>query len=404
MRISRYLIGAGVAALGIGFGVYIRADAPRAPGGTSLPTVAATAAAARTVHGGAVAGAERRKTGPHTVENAETGATISLGGEASYAVQFTAGSDYDPTFSVVLVNADAGRAKRVVMPGGGFMLWPQQSALVFRQGDGWRTLRPERWKLAAAPLTVYTDFDRGDDANDGLAPGPGGAMRTVQGALGRVLDEFDFHGTAATKPLTIRMADETNDTAGVHFSAHGFVGAQGGAAVVVQGGAHSTLSKVGGSAFQVYFGTVIQLRNVRLESDQSCLDASHGATVYFGDVTFGPGGVAHVQAFSGARVEAMGPWTVDGDARYGVVVGDGATFQSAFAPSFARDVKFDAFVLAARSGSASFTAPTIPLGGRTVHGQRYLAVQNGTIFTGNTDPNFLPGDRAGSTSSGGIYD
>src|SRR5882672_12577068 len=177
------------------------------------------------------------KTTGYTLLNSDKGTTIALGGTAFYTLTVNAANTYDANFLCVLVNEDTTRGKLIVISGYApsfFVLYPQQSLILYASGGAWYTIGRDRWRVPGATLQMYTDFTNGSDGNDGLAAGTGNAKKTVQGALDTCINDFDFCGWTgiAAEPTTntrvaINMAASTTDTQGVHFSAHALVGAQG---------------------------------------------------------------------------------------------------------------------------------------------------------------------------------
>jgi hypothetical protein len=425
------------------------------------------------------------KTAAYPVVNADKGKTIALGGAAFYTLTINAASGYDANFSIVIDNEDTARAKTIAINGlANFFLYPGQCILVFNQNNVWQVLGRSRWKAPAGALSVFTDFTNGNDANDGLAAGAGNAKKTVQGALGDVLNDFDFNGTpTGQSQVSIQMAAQTTDTTGVHYSPHDTVGGNGGAAITIQGATlavtgaannggglvrlamastasyatgnsvavrnvngtveangvwkitvidathidlqgsafanayvsggtvsnGSVISATGVDAIATYFGSVLQIQDITLQSNQNNLNLLWGSKAYLAGVIFGgtPAG-AHISLNGFAQAEFAGPVGISGNAAYFCIGNVGNLRTVGQKLSITNNLTFSGqFVLATASGThINFQATTIALQGNTVTGQRFNVGNGATLSTGLVDGNlsYFPGNSAGVIVSGGQYD
>lgn len=143
------------------------------------------------------------------------------------------------------------------------------------------------------------------------------------------------------------------------------------------------------------------VRGFRLISTGSYgLYASHGSMVYFREVEFGACAAGHMYADHGAQLEASNNYSIIGAAPYHVfldLAGRCAiastvtiTGTPAFSGRFARVESGSMAQLRANwSGSAT--------------GQRYLVTGNSVINANGAGTSSLPGDSAGSLSTGGQY-
>ena len=133
------------------------------------------------------------RTAACTVNGADNGATLALGGNAFYRLTFDAPARYPAGIAVVVLNEDRSRAKFVTLSGGeSFYLWPRQSVMVFNQNDAWQTMGRAKWLLPTGPFTIHTDFVHGSDEYgkaDGLETGTG-ALKSVNHALYFANDQF----------------------------------------------------------------------------------------------------------------------------------------------------------------------------------------------------------------------
>lgn len=432
------------------------------------------------------------KTGAYSVANGDKGATIALGGNAFYALNFNAASGFDANFAVMVVNEDAvpslsGRAKWIQISGGqSFYLWPGQCANVFNSNGVWQYLRPPRYKLPAnSPnVTFFSDFTNGTDTygvTDGLAPGVP-AFKSAEHAFIFAADQLDFNAAVQTQ-VTCQMAAGTVDTTGIHAPVHGLVGAQGGAAfgivgasltvtgaanngsglvrltvsstatysnnqivsvygvggtteangtwkVTVSGsttldlqsssfvnpftsagtvtnGSSIVTSGVDGLAF--YFGSVMQIKNITVASNQNGINALWGSKIYIldGVIFAGSPAGAHINIQMNSHVEVDAPYGIATAAPFHILANDGASigsggsavinFLAGVNPAFSA-----AFVYGVNGGRVLTSGWTINTNGNTVTGKRWQADNLGLVVSASGAPNtFFPGSVSGTTSGGG---
>lgn len=161
----------------------------------------------------------------------------------------------------------------------------------------------------------------------------------------------------------------------------------------------SSIVTTGVDALAFYFGTVVQLQNLTLSSDQNDLNVLWGAKIYIlsGNIFAG--------AVTGAHISVSGPSKVEVDGDYGIstqglnhmsIGPEGLITWSAAAniwilpglnPTFS-----GATVLSASGGVASFYNATWQLNGNTVSGTRCLSVNAGIINSATAAPNtYFPG-------------
>lgn len=234
-------------------------------------------------------------TSNYTVLATDLGKNVALGGNSFYTLTVGAPSGYVSNFAVMISNEDqwsSGRAKKINYTSGGtaFLLWPQQSVLIFRSGSVWRQSPDfQRARLPSTGITINTDFASGTDTNlatDGLATGAA-ALKTVNNAFDFVLKYFDWAGITADPGIKILMAASSTDTTAVHFSPHSLVGSQGSNAIRLDGNG-STIYPASGTAIGFFYGATVRIRNITLKSDtKSGIAAYTGARIYIEDaVTF----------------------------------------------------------------------------------------------------------------------
>ena len=164
-------------------------------------------------------GARTTYTAVHTVANSEKGHLLQLSGNTFYDLIFTAPTDYDADFSIVVFNSDiytgpgSGRAKRVmlngtIMPGG--LLFPGQWCYIFRFGTTWVVNpRDTRWK-PSVPVTFFVDpvLGHDDGTSDGLATGAGATL-TIAAGIAAATARVDYGGILVSNAGTVQLAQGT---------------------------------------------------------------------------------------------------------------------------------------------------------------------------------------------------
>jgi hypothetical protein len=133
----------------------------------------------------------------------------------------------------------------------------------------------------------------------------------------------------------------------------------------------------------------------------SAFRARHGSLVRFQKVDFGSGVDQQVRADDGGMVEITGNYSISGNAGshwiavQGQVRCQGRTITltgtRAFSAAFAEAQDPGLVIVDGNTFSGAAT------------GKRYNAVSNGVIRTNGAGANYLPGDAAGTTTTGGQY-
>ncbi len=387
------------------------AGAPVASGGTGgiaisaamTPVVqAATAGAARALMG-ALGNERLAKSAAYTVANGDKGKTIACG-NGPWTLTFGAAAGYDADFALFAVNESAARAIKLA-PAGGAEIWlyPGQTALVLRQNAAWRILHPERWRLAAG-MTVHVDPANGNNANDGLAAGAGGALATFAAARDLVCRNFDFAG----QTVTIKYPDGTHTVPIVFGVASNWVG---GGQLRIEGNsatpANCVLSVTNAHGIEVTGAKSgrVAVRGLKVTTTGvgHGLLAVHGAKLFVeGDFEFGACAYSHCSSQFGASVSMDGNYRISGGATIHLEADLNSSINSAgrtvtltntpnFTNSFARALQLSLIYCAAMTFSGAAT------------GARYYAGTNGVIETQGAGATYLPGNAAGSVASGGQY-
>ncbi|RKE72594.1 DUF2793 domain-containing protein [Pseudorhodoplanes sinuspersici] len=254
-----------------------------------------------------------------------------------------------------------------------------------------------REKLTAA-RTYYVRTD-GSDANDGLVNSAGGAFLTIQKAIDIVFGTLDLDAFNAT----IQLGDGTY-TVGGNATAPRL----GTGTVTIQGNAtHPQNVIVNASSvgcFRAASGASLIVKDMELRTTggTNCLVASVGGFMQFGNVRFGTSGSSHMRAEIGGLVEAIGNYSIVGNAGShinmglcGVVRISGRTVMQIGNPTFS-----GAFVLGTTAGMAVLNGNTFT---GAANGKRYDVTLNAGVNVTGAGVNYLPGDAAGTTATGGQY-
>lgn len=335
------------------------------------------------------------------------GKTIAITG-AAIVLTFAAPSGYHAAHANWIVNEHSTRPSQIVVTGGAsFWIYPGQAIRVFNLNGIWRTNK-YRWQPPSSIFNLYADFTNGNDTNaDGFGTGSS-AFKTLERALGRLLNDIDFAGVATP---VINMADNTDDTQGVHFAPHDFCGANGGAAVKIKGGTNSGINlsaSTNNACFETYFGSLLQIENITLTPNPSnnCFNALWGSKFYLSGVTCKGGGQSGIFLADCAHIELYGACSFQGAfAGSYIVATSNATFAAAGqALDCNADSSFGAgFVLSTAGAVIGFNGSAINLHGHAVTGSRYSASLNGVIVSGDGLSTYFPGNSGGSASTGGQY-
>ena len=310
--------------------------------------------------------------------NVNVTTSTGVGTEASWVFSLTANSD-----AGFVSNTPSGNISSVTVQG------------AINELDAEKANSSSVREKLTGNRSYYVRSDGDDDANNGLSNTSGGAFATIQKAVdsaasidlgiydviiyvgvgtwtnGVTLKTLTGAGTVIIRGINSNMTDTVINTAGLCFNGD-------------------------------YCGTY-SLQHMRITNtfSGSCIQITGaGATLKWGFVDFGPSAGAHIIVFAGAYAEAIGDYKISGGAwnHLGVyevasarIVGVTVTITSS--PAFA------SFITAQRIGSALVTSTTFS-GAAT--GMRYECQGNGVLFTGS-GATYLPGDAAGTTSTGGQY-
>ena len=254
-----------------------------------------------------------------------------------------------------------------------------------------------REKLTAA--RIYYVRPDGNDANDGFANSAGSAFLTIQKAIDTVFGGLDLDAFN----VTIQLGDgiyTSGGNAGTQRLGTGSVTVQGNAAQ--PGNVIVNTSSVG--CFRAAAGASLIIKDMELRTAGgiNCLVATVGGFIQFGNVRFGSCGASHLRSEIGGLVEAISNYTIVGSAASAhVSVGlCGVARVSARTVTLTGSPAFSPFVLGTTAGMAVLSGNTFS-GAAT--GKRYDVTLNAGVNVTGAGVNYLPGDVAGTTATGGQY-
>ncbi|MER2603606.1 MAG: phage tail protein [Candidatus Competibacter phosphatis] len=282
----------------------------------------------------------------------------------------------------------------------------------------WRLHRPQSRIIAQAALTLYVRSD-GNDLNDGAANTAAGAFATIQAAFDYAKRRLDIAGASLTIKLGLAgsYAGAFFDNAGMQgpITIEGDTAAEAnylitlapavagrprhcigteiplvmvrGATLDVTGGAGATYATwvTAGGRMQIGPHVTIQIAGNNTDGVLFAADAG-GVMSYIGAITLTSGALRSMRAC----------WQVTSG---GKVLGANAANPATITIS---NLEFSTSAVAVCSGGSELNFASVTLAG-TTYGPRYLATLNGVINTNGGGANFIFGNTAGSTASGGQY-
>ncbi len=254
-----------------------------------------------------------------------------------------------------------------------------------------------RIRLTGA-LTLYVSTT-GNDSNTGLSAGS--PFLTVQKAINVLHDGYDLNGYSAT----IQLADGTY---GGTISVSGaFVGAASETSININGNngtpSNVVLSPVG-NCLSAASGAGISISNLKMLPTTGHGILSNNAIVAFNNIVFGAVGAGvyyHIVAFSRAYVYAYGNYSIVGGA-LGHLTCDTGSLVSITGKTITITGNPTISTYAVNAGASEFVCYGCTFSGTAV-GNRYSATTNSVIYTNGGGANYLPGNAAGSTATGGQY-
>lgn len=263
--------------------------------------------------------------------------------------------------------------------------------------------------LNATSVTYYVRTD-GNDSNTGLENTAGGAFKTVQAAVNAAYKRNVSNGTS----ITISVANGTytgsivasGTLAGSLTTADG----TGWSAPIIITGASGVILTSSNAAATLTVGpkSVVRLAGgLRIQSSGTT-GTRHGIAVSGGGILdlnamfFGACAGDHINVSQGGIVLVSANYNITGSAARHIaassgslVVAESRTIALSTTPAFTQFINSTGGSVVIYSGH-TFTG--------SATGSRYSATNGGSIITSSGSTTYLPGNAAGSLSSGGSYD
>ncbi len=248
-------------------------------------------------------------------------------------------------------------------------------------------------ELLTAARTYYVRAD-GSDSNTGLSNTAGGAFKTLQ-RVAEIVVPIDFGGYT----ITVQLADGTyTDSAVFTKTLNGRVSIVGNASspsnVVISTSA-SCITSSGA-------GTDVTVSKCQLQSSSvSALVGTNGAYITGTDNIYGVCAFAHVAALLRGQVVITGTAQIIGNAPSFANLDNGFLDTTLVAFTLTGSRSFAAAFIYA--GSLSYARVVLPTFTGSATGSRFTTAGNSMINVNGAGDSFLPGNAAGTRTSGGEY-
>jgi hypothetical protein len=347
------------------------------------------------------------QTSNYTAQSSDCGKIIVASG-GYFTITLPSIAGIQPNCVVTVYDGDSTRGKAL----SGFpadlntTLWPLQSLQVGVLASNWVTLsNPGRWKFPSNE-TIFIDNTNGNDGNDGLASGAGGAIQTF-GRLNTIItNQFDMQGhtltaSLATGTYTNSVVDYTN---------------VGGGVVNINGNG-STLSgtATNSNALDVSVAPGVGALGVSIFSVQSasiiCSNGAHGYFIRNGIGQIGTG-LSFGTCGGGSQIWVDSPYSkMQLTNNYTITAGGGWHLTSAggfidYNDSTKTVSLTGTLTYTQQFAVAEFSGAIVSFNtwSGSAIGTRYSANTGGSISTNGGGPNFFPGNAPGLMQQGGHYD
>ncbi|MGJ5022328.1 beta strand repeat-containing protein [Bradyrhizobium oligotrophicum] len=303
-----------------------------------------------------------------------------------------------------------------------WLLFPGQIATIINQNSVW-LYEPRRWK-APNNVTIYIDAINGIESNDGLAAGSGGAVKSFDVGIRTIIkDYFDLSGISVypTALVTVQLAD--NATSGVANSnayslahiAFTPVGNEGRCTILIKGNnsdpSKTVIADTSGAGIGCYGPVNVEIQDVQIGQSSgatptaySGVEASDGANIrLMGGVYFGACTGAQISVDNRGSIASDGNIIISGGASYFIFANDrgGVNLNTRTVTWIASSPYSQQTVSAFGMSFVQLSSVTYTNTGN-VTGTRYFIRDQSTVRTdAGTPSTAIPGNAAGSTSSGG---
>lgn len=247
---------------------------------------------------------------------------------------------------------------------------------------------------------IYYVATNGSNSNTGLTETT--PFATIQKAIDTVA-ALDI----STGSVIIQLADGTYNES---VTLKHIVGADNtDIKVTIQGNLSNmsavTVNAVSNGCFYSAGTTNWIIRNIKVTCSVAgtyCIIAAFNSVIRFLNIDFGSATAGHIGVYTGSLVEAIGAYVISGDGQYHIYVTDVSEARIVNTPVTLNGTRnfSTAFCGVSRLSllygqGATFTGSAV--------GSRYSVDRLGIISVGGAALTFFPGNIAGTTSTGGIY-
>lgn len=258
-------------------------------------------------------------------------------------------------------------------------------------------------KSLTADTNFYVRTD-GSNANTGLANTAGGAWQTLQYAYDFIANNYDLRGFTAT--VNVGDGAYTTGINATHPNTTGFIKFVGNTATPN----NCLVTVTSSNCFTASLGSIFYIKGFGMQTTTNggaIATSSGGKIIVDGNVQFNALAAGNIHLFSsgsGSFIQVNSDYRINGGAAYHMLADYGAFIETAnsLTTTILGNPNFTSFFAYASNGAsiketgATFTG--------TATGTRYRAQFNGIINTNSAgNPNYFPGNAAGSSLTGGQY-
>jgi hypothetical protein len=250
----------------------------------------------------------------------------------------------------------------------------------------------ERMSLSSN-MTFYVSTAGSDTVGSGLYADP---WATIQHAWTMITSYYDLNGFTAT----IQLFD------GTYTSGLNAIGTPVGGNIVIQGNSSNIGNVILNSSSDVITSnnSIVTIQYLTIEGGSTVsLFADNGGGIFFNNIAFAACTGPHIWANRGGFVRANGNYSITGNAsNHWLAQGNGVITVDSITITVSAGLTFsNTFASALMGGYIECYSNTFST--TTATGIRYISNLNGVINTNGGGANYLPGNSAGSTATGGQY-
>jgi hypothetical protein len=252
-------------------------------------------------------------------------------------------------------------------------------------------------EVLTAPRTYYVRAD-GSDSNSGRADSAGDAFLTIQKAIDTVAAlDTSIHA------VTVQVG------AGTYTGAVALKQPVGAGTLTLIGDittpSNVVISTTDVAAISATGNTSWTVRGFKLQTAASGhgIFTTGGAYIKFNSIIFGTCASSHLYASLGASLQTTGDYAISGGANAHWQAQEGGRIDTqARTVTISNTPAFSTSLAYARLGGG-VTCHAMTFSGTGATGKRFTVETNAVVFTSGGGASYLPGNSAGSTTTGGQY-